>query len=155
VPAKDYEVGDASPAPASAETCYRPCANVALQAAARANRHPPEGKRPTLPGIPGPWINVGKVGQLHLIGGVQPSPLAKEGPDKDPVGPHVALAVADVVQARDELVRLGVDYWVMEGVNGLQAQQLFLRDPNGNMIEVHHVGQCRCRTASRRPLAAE
>ena len=67
-------------------------------------------KRPTLLGIPGLWINVGEVGQLHLIGGAQPSPLAKEGPDKDPAGPHVALAVQDVVEARAELDRLGVDY---------------------------------------------
>ena len=30
--------------------------------------------RPTIPGIPGAWINVGEVGQIHLIGGEQPSP---------------------------------------------------------------------------------
>jgi catechol 2,3-dioxygenase-like lactoylglutathione lyase family enzyme len=112
-------------------------------------------KRPKLPGIPGLWINVGEVGQLHLIGGAQPSPLAKEGPDKDPAGPHVALAVQDVVEARAELDRLGVDYWVTVGVNGPQAQQLFLRDPNGNMLEMHQVDQCRCRAANRKPLAAE
>jgi catechol 2,3-dioxygenase-like lactoylglutathione lyase family enzyme len=29
--------------------------------------------RPTIPGIPGAWINVGEVGQLHLIGGKQPT----------------------------------------------------------------------------------
>ena len=28
--------------------------------------------RPTIPGIPGAWINVGEVGQIHLIGGDQP-----------------------------------------------------------------------------------
>ena len=27
-----------------------------------------DSRRPTLPGIPGLWINVGEVGQLHLIG---------------------------------------------------------------------------------------
>ena len=32
-------------------------------------------KRPTIPGIPGAWINVGEVGQIHLIGGAQPSPV--------------------------------------------------------------------------------
>ena len=104
-------------------------------------------KRPALPGIPGLWINVGEVGWLHLIGGTQPSPLAKGGPDKDPAGPHVALAVLDFVAARAELDRLGV--------NGPQAQQLFLRDPNGNMIELHQVDQCRCRAASRGSFAAE
>ena len=29
-------------------------------------------KRPTIPGIPGAWINVGEVGQIHLIGGDSP-----------------------------------------------------------------------------------
>jgi catechol 2,3-dioxygenase-like lactoylglutathione lyase family enzyme len=116
---------------------------------------PTDPGRPTLPGIPGLWINIGEVGQLHLIGGAQPSLLAKEGPDKDPTGPHVALAVADVVEAHAELDRRGVDYWCTIGVNGPQAQQLFLRGPNGNMIELHQVDQCRCRASSRRPLAAE
>jgi hypothetical protein len=30
--------------------------------------------RPTIPGM---WINVGGVGQIHLFGGTQPSPAAK------------------------------------------------------------------------------
>jgi hypothetical protein len=51
---------------------------------------------------------------------------------------------------------MGVDYWVTVGMNGKQAQQLFLRDPNGNMIEIHQVDQCRCRASSRQPaMAAE
>jgi hypothetical protein len=33
--------------------------------------------RPKIPGVPGFWINVGEGGQIHLIGGEQPSPLAK------------------------------------------------------------------------------
>jgi len=33
--------------------------------------------RPTIPGIPGAWVNVGEVGQIHLIGGKQPSPVAR------------------------------------------------------------------------------
>lgn len=28
--------------------------------------------RPTIPGIPGSWMNVGDVGQIHLIGGNLP-----------------------------------------------------------------------------------
>ena len=39
--------------------------------------------RPTIAGIPGAWVNVGEVGQIHLIGGKQPSPVAK-GPGEDP-----------------------------------------------------------------------
>ena len=39
--------------------------------------------RPEIPGIPGMWINVGEVGQIHLIGGDLPSPFA-QGPGRDP-----------------------------------------------------------------------
>ena len=39
--------------------------------------------RPTIAGVPGFWINVGGGGQIHLIGGAQPSTLAK-GPGQDP-----------------------------------------------------------------------
>ena len=71
--------------------------------------------RPTIPGIPGAWINVGKVGQIHLIGGEQPSPVAK-GPGEDPTRPHIAFAVKDIVATRKELDRMGVKYWVIEGL---------------------------------------
>ncbi len=69
----------------------------------------PDSRRPTLPGIPGFWINVGEVGQIHLIGGQQPSPLAK-GAEQDPAGPHVALAVESIAEAKAELDRRGVQY---------------------------------------------
>ena len=72
-------------------------------------------KRPTIPGIPGAWINVGEVGQIHLIGGAQPSPVAK-GPGEDPTRPHIAFAVKDIVATRKELERMGVHYWVIEGL---------------------------------------
>lgn len=108
-----------------------------------------DGGRPTLPGIPGYWINVGDVGQIHLIGGDQPSPLAR-GPGKDPAGPHIALAVEDILEAKAELERTNTPYWSITGVAGPQAEQLFLRDPAGNMVELHQVDQCRCRAANRR-----
>ena len=56
---------------------------------------------------PGAWINVGEVGQIHLIGGEQPSPVAK-GPGEDPTRPHIAFAVKDIVATRQELDRMGV-----------------------------------------------
>jgi catechol 2,3-dioxygenase-like lactoylglutathione lyase family enzyme len=37
----------------------------------------PDSGRPAFPGIPGFWMNVGETGQLHLIGGDQPSHLRK------------------------------------------------------------------------------
>ena len=94
-------------------------------------------------------MNVGQTGQIHLFGGEQPSPLAK-GSDKDPASPHLALAVADIAEAKAELDRRGTSYWSLTGAAGPQAMQLFLRDPYGNMIELHQVDQCRCRAANRR-----
>ncbi|MBS0641035.1 MAG: VOC family protein [Acetobacteraceae bacterium] len=108
-------------------------------------------KRPTIPGVPGYWINVGDVGQIHLIGGAVPSPLAK-GEGKDPAAPHIALAVKDIQEAKAELDRLGTQYWSLTGINGPKAEQIFLRDPNGNLVELHQVDQCRCRAANRQPV---
>ncbi len=110
----------------------------------------PDSGRPPLPGIPGFWINVGETGQIHLIGGPQPSPLSK-GSEMDPVVPHVALAVADIAEAKAELDRRGAPYWSLMGVAGPRAEQVFLRDPNGNLVELHQIDQCRCRSANRMP----
>jgi catechol 2,3-dioxygenase-like lactoylglutathione lyase family enzyme len=104
--------------------------------------------RPTIPGIPGAWVNVGEVGQIHLIGGKQPSPVAK-GPGEDPTRPHVAYAVKSVVETRAELDRLGVKYWVIEGLVSPDSTQLFMNDPCGNMVELHQIDKCRCRASSR------
>src|SRR5260370_5512112 len=70
-------------------------------------------QRPTIPGIPGAWINVGEVGQIHLLGGEQPSPVAN-GPGEDPTRPHIAFAVKDIVATRQALERMGAKYWVIE-----------------------------------------
>lgn len=104
--------------------------------------------RPNIPGIPGMWMNIGEVGQIHLIGGALPSPVA-QGPGRDPTVPHVALAVADIVETRAELDRMGVPYWSLKGVAGPEAEQVFLNDPCGNMVELHQVDKCRCRLVSR------
>jgi catechol 2,3-dioxygenase-like lactoylglutathione lyase family enzyme len=103
--------------------------------------------RPTIPGVPGYWINVGAVGQLHLIGGTFPSPVAR-GPGQDPAAPHVALGVASVVETKAELDRLGVPYWTSKAV-GPEFEQVFVNDPCGNMIELHQAGNCRCTLANR------
>ena len=80
----------------------------------------------TFPGVPGFWINVSQGGQNHLIGGAQPSPLAKgKGPGQDPTIPHVALAVADIQKTKSKLERFGVRYWSMTGINGPAAEQDF------------------------------
>jgi catechol 2,3-dioxygenase-like lactoylglutathione lyase family enzyme len=104
--------------------------------------------RPTIPGVPGWWINVGDSGQIHLIGGDLPSPGAKS-PDKDPAAPHVALAVENIQDAKAELIRLGIPYWTLAGITGPGREQIFVNDPCGNMIEMHQFDQCRCSLANR------
>jgi len=111
----------------------------------------PDPGRPRIPTIDGYWMDVGGTAQIHLMGVDGQSKFA-QGPDRDPSRPHVALAVPDVQEARRELDRLGVDYWLTEGVVGPRSQQLFLKDPFGNMIELHQVGTCRCVAAARQPV---
>lgn len=106
--------------------------------------------RPNIPGVPGWWIDVGDSGQLHLIGGDLPSPVAR-GPGQDPAAPHVALAVESIVDAKAELVRLGVPHWTSVGVAGPEFEQVFVNDPCGNMIELHQFDKCRCASARRKP----
>ena len=109
---------------------------------------PHDTGRPEIAGIPGMWINVGEVGQIHLIGGPSPSRLAR-GPGQDPAGPHVALGVEDIVETKAELDRMGVEYWSLKGATDPDSEQVFLTDPCGNMVELHQYNKCRCRIASR------
>jgi catechol 2,3-dioxygenase-like lactoylglutathione lyase family enzyme len=113
----------------------------------------PDPGRPHIPAIDGHWMDVGGTAQIHLMGVDGVSKIAKAA-DKDPSRPHVALAVESIVETRKELDRLGVQYWVAEGVVGPQSQQIFMYDPFNNMIELHQADTCRCVT-SRRPDVAK
>ena len=108
----------------------------------------PDPGRPHIPTIDGYWMDVGGTAQIHLMGVNGQSKFAK-GPGRDPSTPHVALAVADIQETRKELDRLGVDYWVAESVVGPQSQQIFMKDPFDNMIELHQIDTCRCVTSRR------
>ena len=109
--------------------------------------------RPTIPTIDGFWMDVGGSAQIQLMGVDGASKFA-QGPDKDPSRPHVALAVPDIQEAKAELTRMGVDFWVTTGVVGPQSQQIFMYDPFGNMIELHQAGTCRCVTSNRKPVGS-
>lgn len=103
--------------------------------------------RPQGLGVPGHWLNAGAHAQLHLMG--VNGTLLDLGHGIDPAEPHVAFAVADIAAARAELDRLGVAYGVFEGAAGHGSEQLFLRDPAGNVIELHQAGSCRCTASAR------
>jgi catechol 2,3-dioxygenase-like lactoylglutathione lyase family enzyme len=88
-------------------------------------------RRPTVPGFPGFFFQVGPQ-QLHIMGARGVSPLA-QAPDRDPAQPHVALAVADLQAAKRELADQGVAYWT---VSLIGTEQVFLHDPAGNLLEL-------------------
>ncbi|MCY1080723.1 VOC family protein [Archangium lansingense] len=108
--------------------------------------------RPRIPGIPGHFMDVPGDTQIHLLGKEGPSMYA-QGPGRDPVDTHVALAVADVAGAERELLRLKVDYWKQSSVAAPQLMQLFFRDPAGNLIELHQASHCRCKRSDRERAA--
>jgi catechol 2,3-dioxygenase-like lactoylglutathione lyase family enzyme len=112
--------------------------------------------RPTIPGIPGFWMYVGKdehTAQIHLMGAEGRSPVARSDKE-DPTLPHVALAVEDIQEARRELDRRGVWYWQIQGLVGQNSDQLFVQDPFGNVIELHQIGTCRCNKIALREDSA-
>jgi glyoxylase I family protein len=82
--------------------------------------------RPDL-GFPGVWYQVGS-SQLHLLAGeTHMEPI-------DPTGPHFAVEVPDVEAVRRELDVRGVPYLAFG------ATQLWIRDPDGNVVEVIQTG---------------
>jgi len=102
----------------------------------------PDPGRPDTIG-PGYWMEVDGRSQIHLMGIRGTSPLAKS-PSEDPSLPHVALAVEDIQETKKELDRLNVSYWITKGVVGPYQEQVFVKDPAGNLIELHQAGTCRC-----------
>ena len=81
-----------------------------------------QASRPDL-GFPGAWYDLGE-GQLHLI------QAGKLFDDIDPTDPHIAVAVESVVAVKERLQARGIPFLEFGGA------QLWLRDPDGNVIEV-------------------
>ena len=102
-----------------------------------------------IPGVPGFFLDLPDDTQIHLLGRDGPSRYAKS-PDQDPVSCHVALAVPDVLEAEQELIKHGVRYWTLDNVASPQLKQLFFRDPAGNILELHQIGKCRCKKSDRK-----
>jgi catechol 2,3-dioxygenase-like lactoylglutathione lyase family enzyme len=98
-----------------------------------------------IPDVEGYWLDCANDTQLHVFGVEGVSKYARaEG--EDPFTPHVAFGCPDVAAARAELDRAGVRFW---SAGRDERQQLFLTDTNGNMIELHQIGTCRCRRSTR------
>ena len=107
-------------------------------------------ERPDLPGVPGFWMFVGddkQTASIHLMAATGMSPLARSVRE-DPTLPHVALAVEDINEAKQELRRQGIWFWEIQGLVGADSDQVFVEDPFGNVIELHQIGACRCNKAA-------
>ena len=81
-----------------------------------------QADRPDL-GFPGAWYALGE-GQLHLI------QQGKVFEDIDPTDPHIAVAVDSLIEVRQRLEARGIRYLDFGG------PQLWIHDPDGNVIEV-------------------
>ncbi len=89
--------------------------------------------------VPGEWLGLGDR-QLHLIG--EPGPQGKI----DPRRPHLALDVEDLEAAKKKLTEMGISFVdasksqtvipMTEATLRLVGRQLWLEDPDGNMIEL-------------------
>lgn len=75
----------------------------------------------------GAWINLGAT-QVHLIDADVPPNL----------GQHFAILVDDLDDAVDELRGKGFDVANAQVVG--PDRQTFIKDPDGNLIELHEVG---------------
>ena len=59
------------------------------------------------------------------------------------------VSLEDIEEARRELDQRGVWYWQIQGLVGQGSDQIFVRDPFGNVIELHQIGTCRCNKGGR------
>jgi catechol 2,3-dioxygenase-like lactoylglutathione lyase family enzyme len=96
----------------------------------------PTMERPNFP-FDGAWYGIGQ-NMIHII-------ESKAGGRKiDPAGPHIALDVDNLDEAKKELDRLGIEY--LDGSAAgfaignpdrrLTGRQLWFLDPDGNTIEL-------------------
>jgi catechol 2,3-dioxygenase-like lactoylglutathione lyase family enzyme len=85
--------------------------------------------RPELP-IPGAWYECNGV-QVHLIGD---SDAMRGIPG---VGPHIAVQVEDLEQAKQELTARGIAFHELTPPPSMRANPvLFVKDPDGNVVEL-------------------
>jgi glyoxylase I family protein len=86
--------------------------------------------------IPGEWYGIGE-NAIHLIGG-EP----REG--IDPTGPHIAVEVEDFAATKASLEAMAIPYLDGEHMvaklppeaRRMVGQQLWVQDPDGNVIEL-------------------
>ena len=86
--------------------------------------------RPDLP-FPGAWL-AGSGIQVHLIVPPEGAPLGSPPPSLNPLGGHVAFAIDDYDGVVAALHDAGIE--TLEA--GSEVGQLWVRDPDGHLIEL-------------------
>jgi glyoxylase I family protein len=87
--------------------------------------------RPNLP-FPGAWLGGAEGIQVHLIVPPEGAPLGSPPPSLNPLGGHVAFAIADYDAVVATLHASGIE--TLEA--GTEIGQLWVRDPDGHLIEL-------------------
>lgn len=87
--------------------------------------------RPDLP-FPGAWLGGAGGIQVHLIVPPEGAPLGSPPPSLNPLGGHVAFAIADYDAVVAALHAAGIE--TLEA--GTEVGQLWVRDPDGHLIEL-------------------
>jgi glyoxylase I family protein len=82
-------------------------------------------------GFPGRWYDLKNGNQLHLMSLETMPDHSTQRPTFDR---HIALEVPDINLTAAQLSEMGVEFATGSGRGG--AAQIFLRDPDGNMIEL-------------------
>ena len=88
--------------------------------------------RPEIKGIPGIWYEWNGT-QVHIIG--QRNEMAAKG--LPGVGTHIALQVEDLEEAKKVLTERGIEFREFTPPPNIgNAPVLFVRDPDGNVVEL-------------------
>ena len=88
--------------------------------------------RPDIKGIPGIWYEWNGT-QVHIIG--QRNEMAAKGVPG--VGTHIALQVEDLEEAKKVLTERGIEFREFTPPPNIgNAPVLFVRDPDGNVVEL-------------------
>ena len=82
-------------------------------------------------GFPGVWYGLGAL-QVHLIGEVPGMARATPPEALSPVATHLAFEIEDYAATLRKLEQMNVETFALGGKVG----QIFVRDPDGNVIEL-------------------
>jgi glyoxylase I family protein len=81
-------------------------------------------------GLPGAWYQAGPV-QLHLIQVPPGVDVGSVAPQLTPLANHIAFEIEDYETVKSELEAAGCEVLA----TGVEQGQIFVRDPDGNLVE--------------------